>query len=126
MALVVTTRNLPNSWKRSLAGRVTRSIHFQIAILFNGICFLKLIEVIRSHLWLFKARPELVSLFAIVVLALLIASCFMWRIYQIAKAELTVQETSALSVLSYVAFRIYLLVLGVAFLLLQTINILPF
>ena len=123
MAVYVTPEGLPSSWKRSLTSRPVSSVHFGLAVLFNGICFLALTDAFRVLLAMRKHDPGLLAFFAFVLVFLIFAAFSIWQVYRHASAEIQIRENSPVLVISYIAFRLYLLVLGVAIMLLATIGL---
>jgi hypothetical protein len=123
MAFSVTPENIPLSWKRTLAGRPASSIHFVLAILFNGICLLALAKTLRILTAMRKTDPGLLIFFAFVLFFLVLAALLVWQVYRKASAEIRVRENSLVLVISYIAFRLYICVLGVAIMLLGIIGL---
>ena len=122
MALSITPENLQIAWKRSLAGKPANSKHVWVAVLLNGICLLALGDAFRALTVGRKLDPGLLIFFAFILCFLVLADFFVWQMYRKASAEMQVREDSPALSISFMAYRLYLLVLGVAIMSLKIIG----
>ena len=123
MNFSVTPTSIPASWKRTLTDQPIKPIHFVSVILFNGLCLLALAKTLRILLTVRKTDPGLLLFFAFILFFLVMAALSIWQVYRHARAEVQVRENPSALLISYLALRLYLCVLGVAIMLLFTINL---
>ena len=125
MALSVTSENIPVSWKQTLTGKPVKSTHFALAGMFNLMCLLELVKTFSRLVAARKAAPELIFLLAFALFFLTMAAWSMWHVYQRSRVQLQLLDNSTVLFISYLALRLYICVLGVAMMLLVTINLSP-
>lgn len=123
MGFFVTSDTIPASWKRTLAGNPLRSMNIVLAGMFNLMCLLALVKTFRILSAMRNTDPGLLLLFVIALFFIIMATVSIWQVYRRARAELQVQDDPTALVLSYLALRLYICVLGIAIMLLFTINL---
>lgn len=120
--LYMTHDEVEVSWRGSLVNGPVRSRHFYLAVIFN-----LLNAVAISHLFLlFRYSTEMVSrmlvLLPAVVGVLAFSGYYMFQMYRLMNSKLKdTSEASVLLQISYIAFRLYLLTLGISFVILAGI-----
>ncbi len=72
---------------------------------------------------MWKSDPGTLIFLLFVLFFLVFATVSILQVYRKASAEIQVRENSGVLVFSYIAFRLYLLVLGVAIMLFATIGL---
>ena len=127
MSVLLGSARAISTWKRTLNGNPWRSVHFALAALFNAIvliCWFQFILICRTTI---SVKPGFALAAISILLLLLLAGAFAKQAFSLARhyvddrAKRTLSEPMA--TISYLAFRLYLLVLGVAFMLLSLARI---
>lgn len=114
--------NIPSEalikWKRTLVKSSWRSTHFAIAVLFNGLVFLNVLRGFSLHGRIAVVNPYLSVFVFPASIFLGYAGYLMWNIAQQTKAACLLDQDEhevAMLSISYIAFRVYVLLLGVIF-----------
>ena len=127
MALTIPSRASQLRWKRNVRDPSWRSTYFAIAAVFNCSAFLHLAEVCLHYKRVLTHRFDAVLLALLVAVVLLVAAYLMWSVIRKTNEHLPLcTDASAAQVLldlSHTAFRIYISLLGLAVVVLATVNL---
>ena len=125
MAYMTTPPDALLKWKRTLEESPWRSTHFVIAILFNVLVFFNIFHSFHLQGHAVNTNFSL-SFFTVCALVFLCYADFLvWKIIRRAKTAHLLHrnglEDAALSI-SYLGFRVYIILLGVLFTLIAVLN----
>ena len=123
MGFSISVRTPPLSWKRSITGRPERSAEFYLGLFLNGSCALKLIKDLYSSVAEHRSAPGLIVAYLASILVLVIAAISAWQVFQAARKQALTADNAPVLVVSYLAFRIYFCMLGLALALLTVVDL---
>lgn len=116
------------SWEKALLKGPLSSRHLLIALCFNALNAINLVELYRNYCSNQEVGSHLAIFIMIIAFFLMGGGYYIYKAYETAKEALTVESLDlrarkSIVTTSYLAFRLYLFMLGISFILLAAINI---
>lgn len=116
------------SWEKSLTHGPFSSRHWMLALCFNLLNAINLIQLYRNY-HSNEAIASHLSIFILVIACFLaVGGYYIFKAYEAAKDALAMEDLGlharkAIVTTSYLAFRLYLILLGISFIILSAINL---
>ena len=116
------------SWEKSLLNGPFSSRHWMLALCFNALNAINLIQLYRNYHSNEAVASHLFLFILIIAFFLTVGGYYIYKAYEAAKDALAMEgldlhARKAIVTTSYLAFRLYLIMLGISFITLSAINL---